>query len=184
VANRKRKPKSTQKSGALLIVVIVGIGLLGTGYLYNNSTSESSSSLSALPGDTDIPPVPTLDAQRVAQGQPLYNQYCAVCHGVEGEGHPDWKTPNEDGSFKAPPHDASGHTWHHDDELLLDLIVNGSDFPESQMPAFGDTLNDEEILAIVEYIKTWWGPQERAFQWQATWQAGREHSGGITVTPY
>jgi mono/diheme cytochrome c family protein len=103
---------------------------------------------------------------------------------VAGEGQPDWETPNEDGSFKAPPHDASGHTWHHDDELLVNLTTNGSDFPESQMPAFGDTLSEEEIVAIFEYIKTWWGPQERTFQWQVTWQAGHEHSGGITVTPY
>jgi mono/diheme cytochrome c family protein len=165
-----RKLKSTQKSGGLLIAVIVGIGLIGAGFLYLNFTTDTPSS-STLPGNTDLPPVPTLDAQRVAQGQPLYNQYCATCHGTEGEGQPDWKVRNEDGSLKSPPHDADGHTWHHDDELLLNLIANGSDFPESQMPTFGDTLSDEEIIAIIEYIKTWWGPQERTFQWQVTWQA-------------
>jgi mono/diheme cytochrome c family protein len=156
--------------GWLLIVVIVGIGLIGAGFLYIDSTTDTPSS-SALPGSTDVPPLPTLDAQRVAQGQPLYNQYCAACHGAEGEGQPDWKIRNEDGSLKAPPHDASGHTWHHDDDLLLNLIANGSDFPQSQMPTFGGTLSDEEILAILEYIRTWWGPEERAFQWQVTWQA-------------
>ena len=122
-------------------------------------------------GNEEIPPPPPLDPERIAQGQELYAEYCAECHGADGEGQPDWKTPNEDGSFKPPPHDSSGHTWHHDDDLLLDIIANGSDFPQTQMPAFGDKLSDEEILAIIDYMKSWWGSEERAFQWQVTWQA-------------
>ena len=76
-----------------------------------------------------------------------------------------------DGSFKAPPHDNTGHTWHHADELLVELIAQGSDFPQATMPTFGDQLSDEEILTILEYLKSGWGPEERAFQWQVTWQA-------------
>ncbi len=125
-------------------------------------------------GNEDIPPPPPLDPQKVARGQELYNQYCAACHGLNGEGQPDWKTPNEDGSFKPPPHDASGHTWHHGDHLLLEIVAQGSEFPQSQMPIFGDQLSDEEIQAILEYIKKWWGPEERAFQWQVTWQAQQQ----------
>ncbi len=115
--------------------------------------------------------MPPLDPQEVARGQELYNQYCAACHGANGEGQPKWKIRNEDGSFKPPPHDNSGHTWHHDDDLLLDIVANGVDFPQTQMPTFGNQLSDEEILAILEYLKSWWGPEERAFQWQVTWQA-------------
>ena len=126
-------------------------------------------------GNEDIPPPPSLDPERVAQGQDLYAQHCAECHGADGEGQSDWKTPNEDGSFKPPPHDNGGHTWHHDDGLLLDLIANGSDFPQAQMPAFGDKLSDEEILVIIDYMKSWWGPEERAFQWQVTWQARQQN---------
>lgn len=74
------------------------------------------------------------------------------------------------GSFKPPPHTNEGHTWHHSDQLLLELIANGSSFPQTRMPAFGEQLTDEEISAIITYMKTWWGPEERAFQWQITWQ--------------
>lgn len=123
------------------------------------------------PLSTPIPPPPALDPERVAQGQVLYDQYCAGCHGSDGQGQPDWKTPNDDGSYNPPPHDVTGHTWHHSDDLLLDLIANGGTFPQTKMPAFGDQLTDEEILAILEYLKTWWGPVERAFQWQVTWQS-------------
>ena len=121
--------------------------------------------------DSDLPPVPVLDEALAAQGQPLYEQYCAECHGPQGEGQPNWKTPNEDGSYPAPPHDPSGHTWHHPDGLLIDLITNGREgFTESQMPTFSGQLSDQEIQAVLEYIKSWWGPEERGFQWQVTWQ--------------
>lgn len=87
-----------------------------------------------LGGDQEIPPPPPLDPAQVAQGERLYLQYCAACHKPQGEGDPDWKRPNEDGSFKPPPHTNEGHTWHHGDDLLLDLIANGSTFPQSRMP--------------------------------------------------
>lgn len=130
---------------------------------------------SAIPGallaTPDLPPVPTLDASQVAQGEPLYNQHCAECHGLKGEGQPNWKVANEDGSYPSPPHDNSGHTWHHGDALLVDLIANGVEgFAQTRMPIFGDQLTGAEIRAILEYMKIWWGPEERAFQWQMTWQ--------------
>ncbi len=119
-----------------------------------------------------IPPVPTPDAQQVLQGGEIYAQYCAVCHGINGEGQPNWKTPLEDGSFPPPPHDSTGHTWHHPDGQLKNIIANGEKdiFPQSKMPAFGEQLSDAEIAAVREYIKTWWGAEERGFQWQVTYQ--------------
>lgn len=118
----------------------------------------------------DAPPAPPLNAALAARGEALYAQYCAECHGPNGEGQPDWKIPNNDGTLKPPPHNNNGHTWHHPDDLLLDLIANGSGMPQTQMPKFGDTLSNEEIMAIIEFMKGWWGPDERAFQWQVTWQ--------------
>jgi mono/diheme cytochrome c family protein len=61
-----------------------------------------------------------LDAGRV-----LYVEHCATCHGVNLEGQPGWRRPNADGLYPAPPHDETGHTWHHDDTMLLDYITRG-----------------------------------------------------------
>jgi mono/diheme cytochrome c family protein len=36
------------------------------------------------------------------------------------------------------------------------------------MPTFGDKLTREEVVAILEYIKSHWGPEERTFQWEQT----------------
>jgi mono/diheme cytochrome c family protein len=112
----------------------------------------------------------TLDPDRVAYGGELYRQHCASCHQPDLSGDPDWKTPNDDGSFPPPPHDSSGHTWHHPDRVLLEIIRTGSDFPQSRMPTFGDKLTDDDIEAILDFFKENWGPEERAYQEQVTEQ--------------
>jgi len=104
------------------------------------------------------------------RGGELYQANCASCHGADLAGAADWKTPKDDGSYPPPPHDSSGHTWHHPDRVLIEIIRDGSDFPQSRMPPFGDRLADEDIEAILEFIKTSWGPLERAYQDQATEQ--------------
>jgi mono/diheme cytochrome c family protein len=117
----------------------------------------------------NAPAPPDLDSGSVEVGRGLYTERCASCHGADLAGDPDWKTPNPDGSYPPPPHDSTGHTWHHSDRLLVDIVRNGSGFEQSRMPTFSD-LSVEQVLSIVEYLKTTWGPEERAFQWQVTWQ--------------
>ena len=107
---------------------------------------------------------------RSGLGAQVYQDACASCHGADGEGEPDWKTPKADGTYPAPPHDASGHTWHHGDGLLYQIISDGGtsinvpDF-QSNMPAFGHVLSDAEIRAVLEYLKSTWHEQERSTQW-------------------
>lgn len=115
---------------------------------------------------TAVPPLPTLNPEDVAQGETLYAQYCAKCHGANLEGAPDWKRQLPDGSLPPPPHDNSGHTWHHPDELLISITENGGDPAyNSKMPAFKDQLSREDIVAILEFIRSRWDREEREFQW-------------------
>ncbi len=163
------------KIGSFILAIIILLGIILTSvYDFVSPTPTPQPNPDFLFGNEDIPPQPPLDPEKVAQGQELYNQYCATCHGINGEGQPDWKTPNEDGSFKPPPHDVTGHTWHHTDDLLIEIVIQGSDFSESQMPTFGGQLSDKDVQAILEYIKFWWGPEERVFQWQITWKAQQQ----------
>lgn len=107
----------------------------------------------------------------IAEGRKLYGQHCASCHGVNLEGEKDWRVRNGDGTLKAPPHDASGHTWHHSDALLFRYTkeggakVVGGSF-KSAMPGFGDKLSDAEIRAILRYIKSRWPKDIRERQAQ------------------
>jgi mono/diheme cytochrome c family protein len=118
----------------------------------------------------DAPPPPPIDADLVSVGESLYLQECAACHGADLSGAPDWKTPNDDGSYPPPPHDSTGHTWHHSDTTLIDLILNGSGFEQSRMPEFAGRLSEDEVRAIIEFLKSEWGEQERTYQWQIAWQ--------------
>jgi mono/diheme cytochrome c family protein len=107
------------------------------------------------------------DAQ-VVQGRAVYANNCAACHGADLEGAPDWQVPLADGRMPAPPHDASGHTWHHSDTELRLMVEGGMEalVPgyESDMPAFGGILSPEEIDAVLAYIKSTWPRRERQYQ--------------------
>ncbi len=109
------------------------------------------------------------DPARLALGQRLYAQYCASCHGANLEGQPNWRERMPNGRMPAPPHDDSGHTWHHPEEVLFGItkygLVPGKYAPPgyaSDMPAFGNTLSDDEIRAVLAYIESRWSPQVRA----------------------
>ena len=102
-------------------------------------------------------------------GQAIYLQYCAGCHGVQGEGMPDWEKPNARGELPAPPHGPEGHTWKHSDEMLFRIVHDGWRDPFNTtehltMPPFGKMLTDAEIKAVIDYIKMFWTEEQRTFQ--------------------
>jgi mono/diheme cytochrome c family protein len=119
---------------------------------------------------------PAATAWADPDGAALYAEHCAACHGADLEGEPDWQRPGPDGRLPAPPHDATGHTWHHGDGFLMDYTRRGGQAVlddlgvryDSAMPAFGDILTDDEIEAILDYIKASWPDEIRAFQAERT----------------
>ncbi|KGJ03361.1 Cytochrome c, mono-and diheme variants [Paracoccus halophilus] len=108
------------------------------------------------------------DARVVAQGREIYAAQCAACHGADLAGQPDWKRPLPDGRLPAPPHDENGHTWHHDSQLLFDLTKFGIgamiDDPDylTDMPVYDGLLSDDQIVAVLSYIKSTWPAGIRA----------------------
>jgi len=105
--------------------------------------------------------IPYQDSTRVAEGRALYNENCASCHGIQLKGEPNWQKRDADGFLPAPPHDMSGHTWHHPDKLLFTLThsgvqaIAGPDYV-SKMPAFKEQLTEHQIWSILAYIKSTW----------------------------
>ncbi|NMG73806.1 c-type cytochrome [Aromatoleum diolicum] len=111
------------------------------------------------PADGGIDPA---NRGQVVRGEALYRQHCAACHGAQREGQPEWRRRLANGRLPAPPHDASGHTWHHPNELLINIIRDGMVPPwapdgyASDMPAFAGKLSEEDIRAVLAFIQSSW----------------------------
>ena len=103
--------------------------------------------------------------RNLENGYRNYQEYCASCHGVNLEGQANWRSRNEDGTLPAPPHDETGHTWHHETEMLFEYTKLGGQVTleavgvknfTSGMPAFGDVLTDEQIWEVLSFIRSTW----------------------------
>ena len=104
----------------------------------------------------------------VARGKVIYAEHCASCHGANLEGQPNWRERLPNGRLPAPPHDATGHTWHHPDKQLFEMVKNGTAgiVPgyETDMPAYKGVLSDTEIWAILSFIESTWPGEIRTRQ--------------------
>ena len=132
---------------ALLGVATVG-GIIAAATLYWSAAPD-------IQANPDAP-------DQVSLGKTVYADNCASCHGASLEGQADWRIRKSDGRLPAPPHDETGHTWHHPDEQLFRITKLGLKPPlapdgyESDMPAFEGTLTDEQIWAALAFIKSTW----------------------------
>lgn len=121
----------------------------------------------------------------VQAGEVIYQANCASCHGKYLEGQPDWRIRDTNGYLPAPPHDASGHTWHHSDDMLFEItkfgptVVIGDDTYKTVMPVYKDILTDDEIIAVLSFIKNTWPEEQRS--WQE--QVNGTQIGGINEVP-
>lgn len=144
-----------RKPGQLVLIIVSTILVLGAAILL------------LTPGQNDQGD--SYNAAAIAVGAKLYAEQCASCHGGNLEGQPEWKIPKDDGSLPAPPHDETGHTWHHGDDLLFKYTKLGGAAiaPKgfnSGMPGFADTLKDAEIRDILSFIKSTWPEDIRKIQ--------------------
>lgn len=110
------------------------------------------------------------DAALTAVGQKVYAQHCATCHGAQLQGQPNWRIRDASGRLPAPPHDASGHTWHHPDEVLFRItkygVAKAANLKDhdSAMPAYEGVLSDAEIVAVLSWIQSQWPANIRQAQ--------------------
>jgi mono/diheme cytochrome c family protein len=103
-----------------------------------------------------------------SEGRALYAANCASCHGTNLEGQAEWMKRLPNGRMPAPPHDETGHTWHHSDKRLFTIVKEGlatiAPGYESDMPVFKEVLTDEQIVAVLDYIKSTWPERARNYQ--------------------
>lgn len=145
-------PQPHRTNARRIVLGLVALLAAGGAVAYGAGYFGGAASLD--PGDRD----------KVALGARVYAENCAACHGANLEGQPDWRQRLPSGRLPAPPHDATGHTWHHPDDQLFALTKYGpaalaGGGYQSDMPAYEGILTDAEIWAVLSYIKSRW-PQE------------------------
>jgi len=106
----------------------------------------------------------------VQAGEKIYQAQCAACHGSELQGQANWRSRDANGMLPAPPHNSEGHTWHHADDLLFEItkygpatVIGDSNY-KTAMPPYKDILNDEQIIAVLSFIKNTWPEEQRSWQ--------------------
>ena len=95
-----------------------------------------------------------------ARGKIIYQNNCISCHQVNLVGVENWKELDDDGHRKSPPLNGTGHTWHHDDATLHNIIKYGlvklvKNY-QGKMLGFEDKLKDKDIDSVLTYIKSFW----------------------------
>ena len=135
-------------------LLLLGLAIVSGGAVmlyFSPAAKKAEASVSLLPKDRSV----------TNSGKLVYAENCASCHGVALEGQANWRQRDPDGYLPAPPHDETGHTWHHSDSYLFLMTKYGIEkmigrkYPNN-MPAYKDKLTDEEIIAALSYIKSTW----------------------------
>lgn len=136
----------------LYLSLVGGIALTVAGLHYYSILTESvSQEIKLKPNNINL----------VTFGRTVYLQNCASCHGIQLEGQKNWRRRNSDGYLPAPPHDETGHTWHHTDSYLFNMTKYGIEEIigkkyQNNMPAYYRILSDDAIIAVLSYIKSMW----------------------------
>jgi len=145
----------------MLVLVAVALAALGSAAWWAQNDNVAASSEERM----TLRPA---DSQLTARGASIYAAQCASCHGANLQGQPNWRERGPDGLLPAPPHDASGHTWHHPDSVLIRITrdgvaaVAGDPNYRTAMPVYRGLMSDEDIVAVLSWIKSRWPSDVRA----------------------
>lgn len=150
-----------------LVVLVVVIFLLAMLLLLPGCSKEPADGRTS--GPATAPPVPgsaphSLDPALVARGAGIYRANCAVCHGANAEGAPNWHRPGADGKYPPPPLNGTGHDWHHPASALKWTIREGTGKLGGNMPAWKGKLSDADIEAVIAWFQSRW-PEEVYRNW-------------------
>ncbi len=106
------------------------------------------------------------NAKLVSIGKDVYSKNCVTCHKAKGAGDPNWRKRDKEGFLRAPPLNGDAHTWHHSAKWLIKTIRDGSVADakgiKGKMPAWKNSLSDQQVIAVVAYIQSLWS--EEIFQ--------------------
>ncbi len=107
------------------------------------------------PPNTEVTNIPAPESSLLLHfGQTVYEAHCASCHGSDGQGMPP----------QYPPLAGNPSIQMESAVNPIRMVLNGGFPPGTQgnpqpygMPPFAQTLSDDEVAAVVTYIRAAWG---------------------------
>lgn len=156
-----------------LLLAVCALVLAGCG-----EGSSGSASASATERSHSDPMPRWYDFSQVRQGAEIFAAKCAQCHGQRAQGAANWQQRLPNGAYPAPPLNGDGHGWHHPLPALFYVVKEGSPGGQGTMPAWGQELSDDEILATIAWFQSRW-PEKVYRQWvQIDHRARRQNGSG------
>lgn len=142
------------------MIVLIGVGMLLVGAC-EKKTETTFSKDSPSQRTSELLP----SFENLTHGARLYQEYCALCHGPEAQGHPDWQNPLV---TAAPPLNGTGNEWKRRKQDLINAIRNGATrHGEPVMPAWKERLSDQDIEDIIAWFQALW-PTDVYDRWRKT----------------
>lgn len=130
----RNRPRYNQKGNQTVRLILVGAAFIALA-VYANWDSKRVAE-------------PLVVEAVFLEGEKIFAQNCAACHGEQGEGHA--------AVAEAPALNGNEHAWHHADGQLQALILGGG----TVMPSFQDELTNQEVIAVIRYFQTLWRPYQ------------------------
>ena len=94
--------------------------------------------------------------EQASQGQQIYQDKCAKCHGDNAQGEINWRRLDDEGEFPPPPLNGDAYAWHLNMDQLRHQILFGSDAEEGDMPSFRSKLDDGQVDAVIAFFQSQW----------------------------
>lgn len=159
-ARQRENPEPEEGLRKTPLIVLLWIAVLiiwGVGYYAHNIGKP-------LPGgDSRTAPQIKLnvnteddDSGSAINGKTVFNAQCAACHQANGQGVPGAFPPLADSEWVVASRDIPIAIVH--DGLQGPIDVKDQTY-EGMMPAFKDTLSNDEIAAVLSYVRQEWGNQ-------------------------
>ena len=97
------------------------------------------------------------DSKSAARGEQLFDAHCVACHRRDGVGEPTvpWSIRRA-GFIEAMPLNETSHAWHHGDEQLIGMILDGTSRSRTRMPVWRNILSEQDAADLVAYMKSLW----------------------------
>ncbi len=142
--------------GIVMVLTLTACGPSSTSSQTPGGTPPPEKTISTLTGVDVVRPH---NVQQIAEGEQLYKQHCASCHGAKAEGNSEWRKALAEGKYLPLPLNGTGREWHSSRNELHNHIKYGSKFGKGNMPPFQNVLTDAQITAVIAWFQSLWSDQ-------------------------